>query len=78
MKALQRIPMTLQILKMTKVGVTVNKVRKILKDDLRIRDLSKDIIASWKEIANSAAEESKSVILEEVSPLCIDLESMFI
>lgn len=53
--ALGKLPITLDILTKTRVGFTVNNLRKSIKDDEQTSALAKDLIKKWKKLMESNA-----------------------
>lgn len=49
LKALQSIPINLEVLQKTRIGMTVNNLRKSIKDE-DVTSLSKSLIKSWKKL----------------------------
>lgn len=49
LKILQRLPINLELLQKTRIGMTVNAFRKSSKDD-EVISLSKHLIKSWKKL----------------------------
>ncbi|CAG2182586.1 unnamed protein product, partial [Oppiella nova] len=49
LKALQTIPITLEVLQKTRIGMTVNNLRKSIADE-DVITLSKTLIKSWKKL----------------------------
>lgn len=53
--ALGKLPITLDILTKTRVGFTVNNLRKSIKDDEHTSALAKDLIKKWKKLMDNNA-----------------------
>lgn len=58
LKALQSLPVTLQVLNKTRVGMTVNSLRKSSKDE-QIIALAKSLIKGWKKLLTPPADSAK-------------------
>uniref|UniRef100_A0A8C5LTJ5 Uncharacterized protein n=1 Tax=Leptobrachium leishanense TaxID=445787 RepID=A0A8C5LTJ5_9ANUR len=56
LKELQRFQMTVPLLRSTRIGVTVNKLKKKSKDR-EVGELAKDIIKAWKKLFDSSYKE---------------------
>ena len=74
LKALQKVSMTLEILKETKVGVTVNKCKKKYKTHSIASDVCKNLIVEWKKLTESSSADppststNKAAIKTSISP----------
>ncbi|KAG1704730.1 Transcription elongation factor A protein 1 [Nymphon striatum] len=58
LKALNDLPITLEVLQKTRIGMTVNSLRKNSSDDAVI-SLSKSLIKSWKKLLGGGSSEKK-------------------
>ncbi|XP_058810490.1 transcription elongation factor S-II [Phymastichus coffea] len=58
LKILQRLPINLELLQKTRIGMTVNAFRKSSKDD-EVISLSKHLIKSWKKLLSGPNKESR-------------------
>ncbi|XP_072277104.1 transcription elongation factor A protein 3-like isoform X2 [Pyxicephalus adspersus] len=67
LKELQRFPVTVPILRSTKIGVTVNKLRKHNKDH-HVVELAKIIIRDWKKILESSYKNNGASAPEVKQP----------
>ncbi|XP_037093087.1 transcription elongation factor S-II-like isoform X2 [Pollicipes pollicipes] len=59
LKKLQSLPITLQVLNKTRVGMTVNSLRKSSKDE-QIITLAKSLIKGWKKLLTPPADAKKA------------------
>ncbi|CAH2221727.1 Transcription elongation factor XSII-K1 [Pelobates cultripes] len=59
LKELQRFQMTVPLLRRTRIGVTVNKLKK-RNDEQEIGDLAKNIIKAWKKLLDSSYKEKST------------------
>lgn len=66
LKALQSLPMTLEMLKKTRVGLSVNTIRKQT-NNTTLAALTKSLIKSWKKLVPSPATPKPSKEKSEVS-----------
>lgn len=60
LKELQNLPVTLEILTKTRIGMTVNELRKSSSDD-EVISLSKTLIKNWKKFLSNSTPGSKQV-----------------
>ena len=67
LKALQKVSMTLEILKETKVGVTVNKCKKKYVANNTVGDMCKALIGEWKKVAEQTSNTAISTTTTSVS-----------
>uniref|UniRef100_A0A8C2A894 Transcription elongation factor n=1 Tax=Cyprinus carpio TaxID=7962 RepID=A0A8C2A894_CYPCA len=59
LKELKNIPMTLELLQSTRIGMSVNAIRKQSTDD-EVTSLAKSLIKSWKKLLDEPAAEKNS------------------
>lgn len=59
LKELKNIPMTLELLQSTRIGMSVNAIRKQSTDD-EVTSLAKSLIKSWKKLLDEPAGEKNS------------------
>lgn len=59
LKALQTIPINLEVLQKTRIGMTVNNLRKSIADE-DVSSLSKTLIKSWKKLLSDKETKSES------------------
>lgn len=67
LKALQKVSMTLEILKETKIGVTVNKCKKKYKVHNAASDICKNLIVEWKKLTENLSADPPSNALTNSS-----------
>lgn len=65
LKSLESIPMTLDVLQKTHIGMTVNKVRKSI-DNPEVSSLSKNMVKKWKKLLSSSSSPIQSPVQTEV------------
>uniref|UniRef100_A0A3P9DDH3 Transcription elongation factor n=1 Tax=Maylandia zebra TaxID=106582 RepID=A0A3P9DDH3_9CICH len=58
LKELRSIPMTLELLQSTRIGMSVNAIRKQSTDE-EVTSLAKSLIKSWKKLLDKASEEKR-------------------
>jgi transcription elongation factor S-II len=68
--ALSKVEMTIEILRETKIGATVNKVKKLASAGSDCSNLAKDLIVKWKAVADgngskTASSSTSSAVKEE-------------
>lgn len=59
LRALSEIPMTLSLLKATKVGAVVNRAKKVFPASSNAGELASQLVAEWKRIASSGEKDPK-------------------
>ncbi|XP_074640670.1 transcription elongation factor A protein 1-like [Tubulanus polymorphus] len=59
LQALKDLPMTLKVLQKTRIGMTVNNVRKSCTDE-EVNSLAKSLIKSWKKLLDQPSASGKS------------------
>lgn len=67
LKNLQELPITLEILQRTRIGMTVNSLRKSSSDE-EVITLAKVLIKSWKKLLSSGTPSSKEAPAKEPEP----------
>lgn len=67
LKNLQELPITLEILQRTRIGMTVNSLRKSSSDE-DVITLAKILIKSWKKLLSSGTPSSKETPAKEPEP----------
>lgn len=67
LKNLQELPITLEILQRTRIGMTVNSLRKSSSDE-EVITLAKVLIKSWKKLLSSGTPSSKETPAKEPEP----------